>query len=58
MNRSHSLTVPQMAKVSEYTATGYQVDQSASGESVEMTKCARRIAICWNGMVKASGAGK
>ncbi len=58
MNRSHSLTGPQLAKVNEYKAQGYVIDQSASGESVEMTRGAQRIAICWNGLVKASGAGK
>lgn len=58
MNRSHSPTPPQLARIGEYKAQGYVIDQSASGESVEMTRGAQRIAICWNGLVKASGAGK
>lgn len=58
MNRSHSPTPPQLARIGEYKAQGYVIGQSASGESVEMTKGARRIAICWTGMVKALGAGK
>tara|TARA_Y100000815_G_scaffold176204_1_gene160439 strand:+ start:10963 stop:11139 length:177 start_codon:yes stop_codon:yes gene_type:complete len=58
MNRSHSLTGPQLAKVNEYKAQGYVIDPTKSSESVEMTKGARRIAICWNGLVKALGAGK
>ena len=58
MNRSHSLTGPQLAKVNEYKAMGYAIGQSASGESVEMTRGAQLIAICWNGTVKALGAGK
>jgi hypothetical protein len=55
MNRSHAPTGPQLAKINEYKALGYVIDQSTSGESVEMTRGAQRIAICWNGMVKASG---
>lgn len=58
MNRSHSLTGPQQAKVNEYKAQGYQVDPEKSSESVEMTRGAQRIAICWNGTVKASGVRK
>jgi len=58
MNRSHSLTGPQLAKVNEYKAQGYVIDPEKTSESVEMTKGARRIAICWNGLVKALGAGK
>lgn len=55
MNRSHSLTGPQLAKVNEYKAQGYVIDPNKSSESVEMTKGARRVAICWNGTVKAAG---
>jgi len=55
MNRSHSPTPPQLARIGEYKAQGYVIDPTKSSESVEMTKGARRIAICWNGLVKALG---
>jgi len=41
--------------MNEYKALGYRVDAEKSSESIEMTRGAHRIAICWNGTVKATG---
>ncbi len=53
MNRSHSPTLRQQVRINEYACQGYLIDLDATGEAVEMVKGARRIAICFNGLVKS-----